>query len=70
MGWAISYLYRAGLIKRVDKARYQITDRGKKALQDGNITVDCLRQRRFEGKKKKKNMNLSSFDMIDHSYNI
>ncbi len=35
VGWALSYLYQAGLVSRPKRAHYQITDRGLDALLSG-----------------------------------
>lgn len=35
LGWGISYLERAGMLKRVRRGVYEITPRGEQALQDG-----------------------------------
>lgn len=35
LGWGISYLERAGMLKKVRRGVYEITPRGEQALQDG-----------------------------------
>lgn len=35
LGWGISYLERAGLLRKVKRGVYEITPRGEKALQEG-----------------------------------
>jgi len=40
VGWALTYLYRAGLIGRPKKATYRITDRGQKVLEQQPKRVD------------------------------
>lgn len=35
VGWGISYLARAGMLKKVKRGVYEITSRGEKALQEG-----------------------------------
>ena len=38
ISWARSYLYKAGLIHKVKRGYYKITEQGKKVLKDPNIT--------------------------------
>lgn len=35
LGWGISYLERAGMLKKLRRGVYEITPRGEQALQDG-----------------------------------
>jgi restriction system protein len=45
IGWASTYLFKAGLIERVARATYRITDAGRRALEDHptGITLANLR---------------------------
>jgi len=41
IGWARTYLYKAGLIEQVKRAHYQITEEGKRVLNNPSIkTID------------------------------
>lgn len=40
VGWAVTYLYRAGLIERPRRAVYRITDRGRVVLQRRGRHID------------------------------
>ena len=40
VGWASTYLAKAGLIERVARNRVRITDRGRQALRDGLARID------------------------------
>jgi restriction system protein len=48
VGWAITYLYRAGLISRPKPATYQLTDRGKLVLAEHPDRVDLKVLSQFE----------------------
>lgn len=37
--WAVTYLYRAGALKRTQRGVYQITDRGRNLLRQGNAKL-------------------------------
>jgi restriction system protein len=57
LSWALSYLSHAGLLRRVGRATYQITDRGKQALQHDKITLEYLNQfEEFRAFRQKKRM--------------
>jgi len=40
VGWATTYLYRAGVIERPKRSTYRITDRGRQVLNDNPQRVD------------------------------
>lgn len=58
VGWAKTYLKKAGLLDNPKKGNYQLTDLGKKAFTDGpeKVTLDYLKQfesyNEFAGMKK------------------
>ena len=55
VGWALSYLLRAGLVERVQRGVYRVTDEGKRVMTDPPDRVDIKYLRGFsafvEGKK-------------------
>lgn len=48
IGWARTYLKKAGLIDKTSRSVYVITDLGKKAVNDGSHNVDLEYLRRFD----------------------
>ena len=48
VGWAATYLYRAGLIQRPKRAVYRITERGHQVLADHSKRVDLRVLSQFE----------------------
>jgi restriction system protein len=48
VGWALTYLYRAGLLARPRRSVYRITDRGRDVLQRHRDRVDASVLRQFE----------------------
>lgn len=48
VGWAITYLLRAGLISRPKRSTYQLTDRGRNVLADHSKRVDLKVLRQFD----------------------
>src|SRR5687767_6059222 len=40
VGWATTYLKKAGLLKAVGRGRFEITDRGKDLLANAPIAID------------------------------
>ncbi|WP_297021857.1 restriction endonuclease [uncultured Dialister sp.] len=48
VGWARTYLKKAGLIVSKSRGKYQITDRGRNALQDSGKSIDNLYLKQFK----------------------
>ena len=48
VGWAITYLKKAGLIDRTSRSVYVITDLGEEAVKNGSSNVDLEYLRRFD----------------------
>jgi restriction system protein len=71
MGWARTYLFKAGLIERPRRATYAISEIGKKLLANppSEIDVDFLRSyeqfNQFFGSSKSDKESLASTDVID-----
>ena len=71
MGWARTYLFKAGLIERPRRATYAISETGKKLLANppSEIDVDFLRSyeqfNQFFGSSKSDKESLASTDVID-----
>ena len=71
MGWARTYLFKAGLIERPRRATYAISETGKKLLANppSEINVDFLRSyeqfNQFFGSSKSDKESLASTDAID-----
>ena len=71
--WAVTYLYQAGLIERVSRGHYRITEEGRKVYLSGEkITKDSLskyksfvdfQQRKLEKAATTKNPNQQSIDL-------
>ena len=40
VGWAVTYLRQAGLLERIGRGRYRLTERGRQALRDKPSRVD------------------------------
>lgn len=84
IGWARTYLKKAGLIKSVKKATFVITDRGQKLLKDPGITelnqnylMKYEEFKEFKNKKQNKNntvleeydkSDLTPQEMLDYGY--
>jgi len=51
IGWAITYMKKAGLIKSAGKAQYQITDLGKNILASQPQRIDVKFLKQFESFK-------------------
>lgn len=51
IGWAITYMKKAGLISSAGKAQYQITEEGKKVLSSNLERVDVKYLKRYENFK-------------------
>jgi len=47
IGWARTYLYYAGLIERLDKGVYKITERGLEVLKEKPLKIDVNYLMRF-----------------------
>lgn len=47
LGWAKTYLQRAGLLHSPRRAHFQITDRGRQVLQEKPSAIDCKLLDRF-----------------------
>jgi restriction system protein len=71
MGWARTYLFKAGLLDRPRRATYAISETGKKLLANppSEIDVDFLRSyeqfNQFFGSSKSDKESLASTDVID-----
>jgi len=71
MGWARTYLFKAGLIERPRRATYAITETGKKLLANppSEIDVDFLRSyeqfNQFISSSRSDKESLASTDVID-----
>jgi len=71
MGWARTYLFKAGLLDRPRRATYAISETGKKLLANppAEINVDFLRSyeqfNQFFGSSKSDKESLASTDVID-----
>ena len=71
MGWARTYLFKAGLIERPRRATYAISETGKKLLANppSEINVDFLRSyeqfNQFFDASKSDKVSLASTDVID-----
>jgi restriction system protein len=71
MGWARTYLFKAGLLDRPRRATYAISETGKKLLSNppAEINVDFLRSyeqfNQFFGSSKSDKESLASTDVID-----
>ena len=73
ISWAVTYLYQAGLIERVSRGHYRITEEGRKVYLSGEkITKDSLskyksfvdfQQRKSENAASTKNPNQQSIDL-------
>ncbi|MBQ7719110.1 MAG: restriction endonuclease [Clostridia bacterium] len=48
VGWARTYLSKAGLVEKVSKGTYHITETGRKALDDGITQIDIAYLQQFE----------------------
>ncbi|MHC5534748.1 restriction endonuclease [Priestia megaterium] len=84
IGWARTYLKKAGLIKSVKKATFVITDRGQELLKDSGVTelnqnylMKYEEFKEFKNKKQNKNntvleeydkSDLTPQEMLDHGY--
>ncbi|WP_340598886.1 restriction endonuclease (plasmid) [Priestia megaterium] len=84
IGWARTYLKKAGLIKSVKKATFVITDRGQKLLEDPGATelnqnylMKYEEFKEFKNKKQNKNntvleeydkSDLTPQEMLDYGY--
>jgi len=72
MGWARTYLFKAGLIERPRRATYAITETGKKLLANppSEIDVDFLRSyeqfNQFISSSRSDKESLASTDVIDY----
>jgi restriction system protein len=72
MGWARTYLFKAGLLDRPRRATYAISDAGKKLLANppSEINVDFLRSydqfNQFLGSSKSDKESTASDDVIDY----
>jgi len=71
IGWARTYLYRAGLIERLDRGVYRITERGLEVLREkpSRIDINYLMQfsefREFKGIRNKEASQLEANNNID-----
>src|SRR3712207_1058070 len=47
VNWAVTHLYKAGLLDRTGRKRIQVTDRGRTVLQANPTRIDMALLRRF-----------------------
>jgi len=70
VGWARTYLTKAGLLEVTRRAHFVITDRGIKALQDPNAVIDNDYLKRFDEfvifKEQKKGASVALVETVDH----
>lgn len=68
VGWARTYLSKAGLLEVTRRAHFVITERGNKALQDSNAVIDNKYLKQFDefiAFKEQKNNNKSVSDTVE-----